>query len=124
MSSRKSNLPAYQVLSSVSMSSDIISSVTNMFYYDNVGVQLNFTGTAFGSVSFETSIDYYQDAQGNVLNSGNWVPVNLNPAPVLNGTSGSIVIDMNQLSMPFGRIHYTVSTGIGVLSAYITGKMV
>ena len=124
MSSRKSNLPAYRVLASVSMASSIISSVTNIFYLDNVGAQLVFSGTPFGSVSFESSIDYFEDTQRQVLNVGNWVPVPVSPSPVINGVAGTIIANMNQLAEPWVRIKFTSSTGNGVLTAYITGKMV
>lgn len=122
--SRKSNLLSFQTLASVSMTSNVTSSATNISYLDNVGVQLNFTGSSVGSFSVQVSIDYAQDTQGAVTNPGTWVPLTLSPTPSANAQAGSIYIDLNQLSAPWIRTTYVANSGTGTLSSYITAKMV
>lgn len=124
MSGRKNNLYQFQVLASVTMSSSVISSVTNIQYLDNVGVQFNFTGNSIGSFSVQVSADYSQDNNSNVLNPGTWISLTLSPSPSANGSAGSIYVDLNQLSAPWIRSQYVGNSGSGVLSTYITGKMI
>jgi hypothetical protein len=121
---RKSNLLSFQSLSSVSMTSNITSSATNIAYLDNIGVQFNFTGAPVGTFKIEVSTDYNEDTQKNIINPGSWTPLTLSPAPTAAASASTIYIDMNQLSAPWIRSGYTASSGSGVLSAFVTGKMV
>lgn len=106
------------------MSTSVTSSATNISYLDNVGVQFNFTGAPVGTFQVQVSADYNQDTQGNVLNPGTWVPLTLSPSPAASAVAGSIYIDLNQLSAPWVRTAYTTTSGSGVLSGYITAKMI
>lgn len=126
MSGRKNNLRKFKNISSGDMSAASITSlVTNIQWLDNVGIQLNWTGTSpVGTVSVEVSADYEQDDQGNVTNAGNWVAITLSPTPSVSGNSGSIYLDLNQLSAPWIRTKYTKVSGIGTLNSFITGKQV
>lgn len=124
MSSRKSNLLAFQTLSSVSMSANVTSSVTNIAYLDNIGVQFNFTGAPVGTFNVQVSADYNEDTQRNVINPGSWTSLTLSPAPTAAAAASTIYVDLNQLSAPWIRSGYTASSGSGVLSTYVTGKMV
>lgn len=106
------------------MTSNVTSSATNIAYLDNVGVQFNYTGSAIGSFSVQVSIDYAQDNQGVITNAGTWIPLTLSPTPSANAVAGSIYIDLNQLSAPWIRTAYVANSGTGVMSSYITAKMV
>lgn len=126
---RKSNLKQFNTIVDGDMSlPSITSAVTSIEFLDNIGVQLEWTGTAVGSFQVQVSIDYNQDNFGNVLNAGTWVPINF-PAPVssvdIPTSSGSpIYLDLNQLSAPWIRIVYNGVSGTGTLNAWIAGKMV
>lgn len=124
MSGRKNNLLQYQVMSSVSMASNIVSSVTNIAYLDNIGIQFNYSGSPLGAFNVQISGDYNQDNNGNVLNPGNWINLTLSPAPAASGTTGQAYVDIFQISAPWIRTTYTASSGTGFLSVYITAKMV
>ncbi len=121
---RKSNLLTFQTLASVSMTANITSSVTNIAYLDNIGVQFNFTGAPVGAFLVQVSADYNEDTQKNVINPGSWTPLTLSPAPTASGSAATIYVDINQLSAPWIRSAYTATSGSGVLSTYVTGKMV
>ncbi len=122
--SRKLTLAPYKVIDAGSMGTTLTSTVTNIQYLDNVGVQLNFTTSdAVGTFQVQVSMDYTQDAVGNVLNAGNWINLTLNPSPVAASAANQIYIDINQVSAPYMRVKYTRTSGTGTLTAYITGKM-
>lgn len=105
------------------MSGNLVSQITNIEFQDNIGIQINFTGSAVGTFNVQISSDYKQDSQGVVQNAGNWISLVLNPAPVAAGSANQIFIDMNQLSAPWIRLIYTASSSTGVLNAFISAKV-
>lgn len=124
MSGRKNALLKFQSVTNGDMSGNITSAVTNIEYVDNIGLQFNFTGSPTGTFAVEVSIDYARDAQGNVTNAGNWVPITFSSPPIASGAAGQVYIDMNQLSAPWIRSRYAATSGTGSLNAFITAKMV
>lgn len=121
--SRK-NFLHYPIISNGSMASaSLTSAVTNIQRLDNIGIQLSWTSSPSGTFAVQVSADYAQDAEGNVTNSGNWVPLALSPSPAT--SSGSpIYIDINELSAPWIRVVYTRISGSGTLQATLVGKMI
>lgn len=112
MSGRKSNLSTYQIITAGDMSqTSVTSQVTNIQWLDNIGVQLDWTGSPSGNFAIQISMDYQQDTLGNVLNAGTWAALTLSPSPSTDGGS-PIYIDINQLSAPWIRTVYT-NIGIG-----------
>lgn len=94
------------------MTGILYSTVTNVQYLDNIGMQFNFTGTPTGSFTAQISADYEQDQYGNVTDAGNWVSM----SPALGtaaGTADSIAGDINQTGFAWMRAKYT-PTGAGV----------
>lgn len=123
MSGRKNALIKFQTITAGDMSGNLTSAVTNIEFLDNIGFQFNFTGSPTGTVNAQVSADYAQDQFGNVLNAGNWVSLLTSP-PSTGGTSGSIYLDLNQLSAPWIRGIYMFASGTGTLTAFITAKMI
>lgn len=121
--SRKNNLLKYKLISEGDMSGDIVSPVTNVQFLDNIAIQAVWSGTSpVGTISVEVSIDYAEDNQGNVINAGNWVAIDLDPVPAVSGNTGSDFIDINQLSAPWIRVKYTAGSGVGDLDVYVSAK--
>lgn len=130
----KNILPAFETIVAGDMSqASITSSVTNIQYLDDVGVQLNWTGSPVGSFAIQVSADHAQDINSppNVTVPGNWVPLTFTywngstfvTATTLPTTAGSpIYIDLALLSAPWIRIVYTKVSGSGSLNAFITAK--
>lgn len=102
----------------------LTSSVVDISTLDNIGVQMNFTGTPTGTFAVEVSADYRQDFLGNVLVVGNWIPVALSTPPVASGSAGNIYVDLLPLSAPYLRVQYTNTAGSGVLNVFVTGKTI
>ena|ERR1035437_779912 len=123
---RKGNLKRFKTIANGNMSGSLISPVTAIEFMDNIGYQLNFTGSPVGNFQVQVSMDYDQDNNGNVLNAGNWIAVTLSNNSINAATSlGSpIYIDLNQLSAPWIRVAYNYTSGSGTLNAFICGKMV
>jgi len=107
----------------------LTSAVTAIEFLDNIGYQINFTGSPVGTFSVQISADYDQDQNGNVINAGQWITVPVQQ----NGTSYTLIptslgspmfLDLNQLSAPFIRLIYTKTSGTGTVNAFVCGKMV
>lgn len=123
MSQRKNQLLKASLVSAGDMTGNITSSVLNCQYLDNIGIQINFTGTPVGTFAVQISADHAQDQQGNVTVAGSWVSLTLSPSPAATGSADQIYIDMTQLSAPWLRVVYTATSSTGVLNVYATGKM-
>lgn len=123
--SRKSNRVAYSNITNASMGANVTSSVSDIIYLDNIGVQVTWSAgsTPVGVLSIEVSADYAQDYLGNVTNAGNWVAIGSLTAAV-SGNSGSVYFDINQISAPWIRVVYTRTSGSGTLNSKIVAKMV
>lgn len=115
----------YQNIVSGDMSlATITSSVTSIKRLDNIGIQLNWTGTPTGTFQVQISADYAQDNQGKITNVGNWIPLVLSPAPAASGSAGNAYVDINQISAPWIRVVYTKTSGVGTLNGYLNGKTI
>lgn len=114
MANNKGVLAPYHAIVDGDMSADITQTTyTNIQYLDNIGIQLNFTGTPTGTFEVQVSADKV-----------NWVSLTLDPIPVAAGAADNIYIDITQNSAPYIRVHYTFTSGVGVLNAYITAKSI
>jgi hypothetical protein len=111
-------------INAASMATSLTSSVVEIKEQDNVGVQLDFSGAPVGTFECQVSMNYAQDAIGNVTNAGNWIPVDLTGTPTAAGAADHIYIDLNQLSAPYIRVVYTRTSGTGSLTCRINGKAV
>lgn len=125
MANKKDSLLKFQTITSGDMSqATITSTVTQIQFLDDIGIQFNFTGSPTGTFSVEVSIDYAQDSQGNVSNAGNWVPISFSATPEASGTAGSVFLDIFGLSAPWIRSKYTKISGTGTLNAFICAKAI
>lgn len=131
---RKDNLRQYPTITNGAMTGTavITSAVTSIQWLDNIGIQLNWTGSPVGTFQIQVSADYAQDAQGNVTVPGNWTAIpltylvsgTLTTALTVPTSQGSpIYLDLNQLSAPWIRVVYTNASSTGTLNAFITAKM-
>ena len=106
--SKKSNLKRFQTITSGDMSlASLTSSVTSIEFLDNVGFQLNFTGSPVGTFSVQVCMDYDADTH----QAGTWTTVSVQQGAtaytaIPTSLGSPIFIDLNQLSSPFIRLVY------------------
>ena len=127
MASTKNVLSTYQIVTAGSMAANITSTVTSIKYLDTVAFQLNIGSGATGTFDIQSSLDYVQDSQGNVVVPGNWISVKslfdsiTNPA---GSASEQLVTSIRALPLEWLRLIYTASSGSGTLNAFITAKSI
>lgn len=131
MSDRKNNILAYPAINAQSMGASITGAITSTQYLDDIGIQFTWSGSPVGLLSIEISADYARDINGNVTNTGHWVPITFsywNGSSLVTGTTvptsvGSpVYFDLALLSAPWIRPVYTRTSGTGTLTATITAK--
>src|ERR1700677_1339676 len=106
------------IVSAASMTTNVTSTVVETRNQDNIGFQLNWTGTPVGTFSFQVSMDYFQDLNGNVVNPGNWTTLPVTPAITAAGSANTAYVDINQTSSPYMRVVYTAGSSTGTLTVY------
>src|ERR1700743_1462362 len=123
MGKSKRNLLKFQTITNGDMSlSSLTSTVTNINFLDDVGVQLNWTGSPDGNFQIQVSADHAEDYSSppNVTVPGNWVPlvftywdgsqfVTSSNIPTTLGSP--YYIDLALLSSPWIRTVYTKVSG-------------
>lgn len=134
MAGRKSNIKQFQNITNGDMSqASVISSVTDIQFLDNIGIQLNWTGAPVGNFAIQVSADHNQDMNGNVVVAGNWSPIlvtywtgsaSATGVSIPTTVGSPIYVDLNQLSSPYIRVVYTRTSGTGTLNSFITAKEV
>lgn len=136
MSGRKNVLlPFHNIVAGDMSTASITSTVTEIKYLDDIGIQLTWTGSPVGNFEIQISADYQQDTNNppNVLRTGHWVPLVLtywNGSAFVTGTDiptslGSpVYFDLALLSAPYIRVVYTKTSGTGTLDGYITAKVI
>lgn len=112
------------LISGTSMASSFVGTPSNIEFFDNIGVQLSWTGAnPVGTIGVQVSINYDSRFPANAV----WTPLQTTPGTPLTvipgGTPGNAYIDLNQLSAPWFQITYTTAGGsVGTLSSYLTAK--
>lgn len=111
---KKNLLQSYQLITNGNMTgtSTITSSTQTIATYDNIGLQISWTGTPTGTISILCSID------GKNFSSLTFNPTLTQPA----GSSGSYLIDLNQIPFPYLQVQYVNASGSGTLNVFICQK--
>jgi hypothetical protein len=110
------------ILQAVSMAASITSNPVEVKLQDNMGVQLHWTGAPVGVFGVQVSMDYREDAEGNVQNAGHWVSLPLSPSITASGSADDAYIDLTQLSAVYLRVTYTRTSGTGTVDAFVNAK--
>jgi len=102
------------------------SSVTANIYRDNVGYQINFTGSPTGVLQINASNDYNPQLpqSANPQNSstnGTWVTLtSVSMANVVN----PVAFNLNQVPFAFIQCQFVSATSSGVLTGWISTKSI
>ncbi len=121
MSGRKNSF-LYQLVTNAAMSGNITSAAQNIQNYDNVGLELDFTGTPSGTFYVDVSNSYQADYLGNVTNTGNWIPLTFSTTPAATGASGQYFFNITDQAPMWIRTRYVQTASTGTLNAYLSAK--
>lgn len=112
MGSKKTN--KYHLINAGSMTgtSVITSSSQNVENLDNIGLQVDWTGTPTGTIEVQGSVDKV------TFYSLTFNPVLAQPA----GSASGYLINLNQFPWPWLRVKYTNASGTGSLSVWLFSK--
>jgi hypothetical protein len=134
MSGRKNSLSKFQIVAAGDMSLQRPSSITNIQYMDNIGIQVNITsGSASGTFDVTISADHF--AVTSITGNGTGTEIVTVPgtfitlgapyqAVITSGSPTNIYFDLTQLSAPYIRLLWTPSSGSGTFDAFLVGKMI
>lgn len=126
MGASKNTLKFYldPLIDGQSMAASFNGTPTNIQEYDNVGIQLSWTGAnPLGTINVQVSLDY----DTRFPNLGTWTlledssgnPIVISPA----GTADTGYFDLNQLSAMWIQVIYTTASGsVGSLTSKIALK--
>ena len=115
-------LEPFKFISAHAMNASFTSDPQEIKLQDNIGIQLDWTGTPTGTWAFQISADFKKDINGNILNAGHWISLPLSPAIVAAGAADDAYVDFNQLSAAYIRVVYTAVSGSGTVNGYIVAK--
>jgi hypothetical protein len=106
------------------MSASFNGTPQNIEFYDNVGVQLSWTGASpGGTINIQVSLDY----DPRFPTAGTWTLLQYPSGTAIvispNGVAGTGYFDLNQLSAMWVQVVYTTAGGsVGLLSSKICSK--
>lgn len=107
----KNILNAVKVVDAGDMSADVTSDPIDVRYLDNIAIQCNFTGTPTGPFYVQGSVD-----------KSNWASLTLSGSPAAAGSDDTVLIDVNQVSVPWLRVFYDRTSGTGSLDVWVAAK--
>lgn len=113
----KNIIKPFHLMTDGNMSGNLTSDLVDVSYTDNIGFQLNFTGTPTGDFSVEGSIDY-----DDHLQTGNWSELTFSTTPQALGAADTHLLNLNQVPYKKLRVKYTRTSGSGTLNIYVMSK--
>lgn len=117
-------LTPFQVITNGSMAGNLTSAVTIVDNLSMIGYDISWTGTSpVGTMSVQISNTYKQNAQGGVLNAGNWTTISLSSPTAVSGNTGNGFIDIDATGAYAIRLVYTRTSGTGTMNATIAAKV-
>lgn len=119
----KNTLSPVLIMDAVSLAADAESSVVKIQRLDNVGMQIDLTGSPTGSFQAQISNNASWNPDGSLRDAGTWINVGT-AATVTAGSPDPIFIDLNQMSAKAVKLVYTRTSGTGTASVLLTGKAI
>ena len=109
--SKKWIIEPFILMTAGDMSGNLITKSTNVKRLDNFGIQLVWSGTPVGTFDIQASVD-----------GKNYVSLDFSSPVAASGSSGSHLINLNQIPYAWVRVAYTKNSGSGSLDITIMGK--
>ncbi len=128
--STRTHLAPFRVITAGDMSDDITSLPTILQTLTKVSYEVSWSGTTpIGTIAVEVSNSYKLNPGSGVQDAGNWTVIPLQDdtgAVVLSlpitGNTGSAFIDVETGANAI-RLVYTSTSGIGTMTAIVSGKV-
>ena len=108
----KSILKPYKIVNAETMGGSVTSGAIPIDRLDNVGIQLQWTGTPTG--------DFYVD--GRVHDDAPWTELTLSTAVAAAGSASDALINLSGVPYQDLRLRYVRTSGTGSLNAWATAK--
>lgn len=115
----KDRVPAFTLVSAVSMGADITSSAVDARGWDNVDFELLASGSPVGSFFVDCTLT---EPSPPASTSQTWVALGITPTPAVSGSASNLVIEINQTGCSYLRLRYVRTSGTGTLTAYVSEK--
>lgn len=111
---RKNITPAFEIVTAGDMSADFVSRPIPIEYLDNIGIQLEWTGSPNGN--------FFVD--GRVHPKAPWTELVLTPPVAASGSAGDWLISL--LLVPYAelQLRFVMLSGTGTLTAWAMCKQV
>lgn len=109
-----------------SMAASFQSPPIDVRFLDDMQIQLQWTGTAVGTFTVQTSSDYQPGGTpfAAPINPGTWVNLPLSAIVAAAGAPDQAVIDLNEIPSPWIRVDYARTGSTGTVDGYISGKAI
>jgi hypothetical protein len=104
--------PVGTLTGAMASTNTIYTNILDVTLYDNLGLEVSWTGTPTGTISIMGS------SSGNAFYSLTFDPILTQPA----GSGGGYLINLNQFPWKYLMVQYTNASGTGVLTTYLSGK--
>lgn len=127
MSDRHNQIKKTQTFTNAVMSSSPSSLITSIQFLDNIGYQLEWTGSPVGNFQVLISADY--DPNQDI--AGQWIPLLftyyngsafITSYDIPTSMGSPYYIDLSFLSAPYLQVTYTNTSGSGTLNGFLTAK--
>ena len=105
------------------MTSTVTSAVTVIKMLSQISYDISWTGAPIGTFYVQVSNTYSQNADGTILNPGNWTSLTLSAPTAAAGSASNGFIDVDATGAYAIRLQYVPSSGTGTLNATIAGKV-
>jgi hypothetical protein len=106
------------------MSANITSQPTVIQNTSKISYDVSWVGSApVGTLQVQVSNSYTQNSDGSVKNAGNWTTLTLDVTPTVSGNTGNGFIDLLEMASYAVRLVYVRTSGTGVMTAIIAGKV-
>lgn len=110
----KNQIKNFNLINGVSTAATITSDAVDIEFLDNVGLNIDWTGTTNGTITVECS----NLSTPSSFKALTFDPVLAQPA----GVAGGYLVDINNASWSFIRVVFTRTSGTGTLTVSLAAK--
>lgn len=122
----KNALLPVKLIDAASMGASITSETLHTQFFDNIGLQLDWSGSPVGTIEVQVSLNHTTNPDGTPKAPGTWVTLPssafVGTYPVPGTTASPAFLEIPLSASAYIRVVYTRSSGTGTLTVLATGK--